>query len=85
MGTGMQWTGLQSGFLQNWGQNLDSQGRTWAAGQQARSQAIAGIGSAIGGLAGLAMAPYTGFGASNIGALLGKIGGAQGGPKEPIN
>lgn len=69
MGTGMQWTGLQSGFLQNWGQNLDSQGRAWAAGQQARSQAVAGIGSAIGGLAGLAMAPATPFGRTNLGQL----------------
>jgi hypothetical protein len=86
MGTGMQWGGLQSGFLQNWGSNVDSQGRAWAAGQQAQAQATAGIGAAIGGLAGLAMAPYTG-GASNIGALLGglggagKVAGAQGGPK----
>jgi hypothetical protein len=72
MGTGMQWTGLQSGFQQNWGQNLASQGQTWAAAQQARSQAVAGIGSAIGGLAGLAMAPYTG-GASNLGAIAGLL------------
>lgn len=69
MGTGMQWTGLQSGFLQNWGQNLDSQGRTWAAGQQARSQALAGIGSMVGGLAGVAMAPYRPFGSTNLGQL----------------
>jgi hypothetical protein len=80
MGTPMQWTGLQSGFLQNWGQNMDSQGRAWAAGQQAKSQAIAGIGSAIGGLAGLAMAPYTG-GASNLTTILGKIGSIGGGTK----
>lgn len=78
MGTGMQWSGLQSGFLQNWGQNMDSQGRAWAAGEQAKSAAVAGIGSAIGGIAGLAMAPYTG-GPSNIGALVGKIGGMGGG------
>lgn len=69
MGTGMQWAGLQSGFMQNWGQNLDSQGRTWAAGQQARSQALAGIGSMVGGLAGLAMAPATPFGRTNLGQL----------------
>jgi hypothetical protein len=72
MGTGMQWTGLQSGFLNNWGQNLASQGQTWAAGQQARSQAIAGIGAAVGGLAGLAMAPATG-GMSNLGAVAGLL------------
>jgi hypothetical protein len=82
MGTGMQWTGLQSGFQQNWGQNVDSQGRAWAAGEQAKSQAIAGIGSAIGGIAGLAMAPYTG-GASNIGALISRFGGGAGAAAAP--
>lgn len=72
MGTGMQWTGLQSGFLQNWGQNLNSQGQAWAAGQQARAQSMAGIGSAIGGIAGLAMAPTPagGFGGTNLGGLI---------------
>ena len=74
MGTGMQWTGLQSGFMQNWGQNLDSQGRAWAAGQQARSQTGAGIGSAIGGIAGLALAPQA-AGPTNIGALISRFGG----------
>ena len=73
MGTGMQWTGLQSGFMQNWGQNLDSQGRTWAAGQQARAQEIAGYTALIGGAAGMAMAPAPkgGFGGTNLGMLAG--------------
>jgi hypothetical protein len=74
MGTGMQWTGLQSGFQQNWGQNLGAQGQTWAAGQQARAQTTAGIGAAIGGLAGLALAPQA-AGPSNIGALISRFGG----------
>jgi hypothetical protein len=73
MGTGMQWSGLQSGFLQNWGSNVAAQGQTYAAGQQARAQASAGIGAAIGGLAGLAGSIYTG-GASL--ALAGALGGA---------
>jgi hypothetical protein len=74
MGTGMQWTGLQSGFQQNWGQNLGAQGQTWAVGQQARAQTTAGIGAAIGGLAGLALAPQA-AGPSNIGALISRFGG----------
>lgn len=74
MGTPMQWTGLQSGFMQNWGQNLDSQGRAWGAGQQARAQTVAGMGAAVGGLAGLALAPQA-AGPSNIGALIGRLGG----------
>jgi hypothetical protein len=74
MGTSMQWTGLQSGFQQNWGQNLNSQGQAWGVGQQARAQTTAGIGAAIGGLAGLAMAPAA-SGPSNIGALISRFGG----------
>ena len=85
MGTGMQWSGLQSGFQQNWGQNVDSQGRAWAAGQQAQASATAGIGAAIGGIAGLALAPYTG-GATLGGAALSGLfgGGGGGGMKKPL-
>jgi hypothetical protein len=74
MGTGVQWSGQQQGFLQNWGRNIDGQGAAYAADQQRAAQESAGWGALAGGvlgLAGSAMIPGSGTGRSALGAMMG--------------
>jgi hypothetical protein len=73
MGTGVQWSGQQQGFLQNWGRNIDGQAAVYAADQQRAARESAGWGAMAGsvlGLAGSLAMPGSGTGASALGRLM---------------
>ena len=80
MGTGLQWSGQQQGFLQNWGQNLAGQNQARATAQAGGSSAGAIIGG-IAGLAGAVLAPFTGGASAAIGSAISGLATASGGKK----
>lgn len=71
MGTGLQWNGAQSGYLQNWGNALGGQSAANARAAQASQSGGASTGAIIGGVAGIAgavLAPFTGGASLAVGA-----------------
>lgn len=73
MGTGVQWSGQQQGFLSNWGSNLGGQANAANAAAANNRASGASTGSIIGGIAGLAgavLAPFTGGASLAIGGAI---------------
>lgn len=66
MGTGVQWSGQQGAFLNNWGQNLNGQGQVYAANQNAQANRQAGWGALAGSVLGLGTALALRGGAGNL-------------------
>lgn len=69
MGTGVQWSGQQQGFLQNWSGALGGQNQSRATAQAGGASTGAIIGG-IAGLAGAVLAPFTGGASLAVGGAI---------------
>jgi hypothetical protein len=70
MGTGVQWQGLNNQALGQWGNQVTALNQSATqANTQRSAQQQQGIGSLVGGIAGLALSPSAGFGKTLVGSL----------------